>query len=53
MENGKIQIYKKQITNLRELIKFPLEHCISGENADLEAKQAYEERAKALLKTIY
>jgi hypothetical protein len=45
-----IKEYKESITNIDELVKFPLEHCFNGEEyTDYKAIQAYKERVKELL----
>ena len=46
--NTLVKQYCSEINNLEDLIRFPLEHCFSGEYTDYEARKAYRIRAKEL-----
>ena len=41
--------YKASMQNMIQLLRFPLEVCVAGEDADPCARQAYCERIKELL----
>ena len=42
--------YREEIQSLEELIRFPLSHCICGdEDLDSAAREVYEERAKEIM----
>lgn len=45
----RLQEHKASITNIVQLLQFPMHTCISGEDQDEIARQAYYERAKELL----
>lgn len=48
--NKIIQEYLKEIKNIEDLVKFPINHCFCGEKyAEEEAKAAYIIRVKELL----
>ena len=43
--------YKSEITSLEDLLRFPLDHCLNGEEyTDYEARQAYTEKINELTK---
>lgn len=47
---AKVEKYCKEITDVPSLLKFPLEHCLNGEEyTNYEAIKAYKIRAKQLL----
>lgn len=35
--------YRAEITDIESLLKFPLKHCLSGDNPDWQARAVYEE----------
>lgn len=41
--------YCKEIKNMDDLLKFPLDHCLCGDYTDYEAKQAYKIRVKEIV----
>lgn len=46
-----IKIYCDEIVTVKDLLEFPLKHCLDGEEyTDYEAIEAYKKRAKELLK---
>lgn len=50
-QKERIEEYSKEICTIEDLIKFPLEHCLFGEEyTDDAARQAYINMAKELLK---
>ncbi len=47
---AKVEKYCKEITDVPSLLKFPLEHCLNGEEyTNYAAIKAYKTRAKQLL----
>ena len=44
-----INKYKEEIKTVKDLITFPLVHCLCGEYANYESIEAYKIRAKELL----
>lgn len=45
--------YRKEIQRLEDLIRFPLSHCICGdEDLDPAAREAYEERAEEIMEEL-
>ena len=48
-KTDRIQEYKKQIKNIKDLLNFPLSYCLCGEHKNTEAQQAYKERLTELI----
>ena len=46
-----VKIYCDEIVTVKDLLEFPLKHCLDGEEyTDYDAIEAYKKRAKELLK---
>jgi hypothetical protein len=41
--------YCREIKTVEDLVNFPLHHCLTGEDAEEEARRAYEKRLKDIL----